>query len=88
MWQRVAELTYNRSGRNWQLHRVWEHEYKPSISFNGYDLTTLADIMGTEMCFSEAMSMCFSRLFVQISMKGSMCDTLTLRRIIRIYAPS
>jgi G:T-mismatch repair DNA endonuclease (very short patch repair protein) len=30
---------YKRLGRKWQLHTVWEHEYKPSLRLQGMIFT-------------------------------------------------
>jgi hypothetical protein len=47
---------YVRSGRKWQLHTAWEHEYEPALAFQGYDLHMMTDIMGDRETLCERVS--------------------------------
>jgi hypothetical protein len=37
-----------------EFHTAWEHEYKPSLRLQGYDLNMMTDIMGIGICSLEA----------------------------------
>jgi hypothetical protein len=50
--EELLTLAYERSGKKWQLHTIWEHEYTMGPFFQGYDLPTLSDVMGDRDMFS------------------------------------
>jgi hypothetical protein len=43
--------TYERSGKKYQIHTVWEHEYTMAVDRGGYDLEVLSNIMGDRDMF-------------------------------------
>jgi hypothetical protein len=64
--EELLTLTYERSGKKWQLHTIWEHEYTMVQDRKGFDLQIMSNIMGDRDTFFGGHVNVSSLWFVQM----------------------